>query len=42
MRLNDFKALVEILFHGLVVDQVLFELLGQLGAEDLEVLLLLS
>ena len=40
MRLNDFEALVQVFLHGLVIDQVLLELLGQLGAKNLQILLL--
>lgn len=38
MGLDDLEALVEVLLHGFMVDQVLLELLGQLCAEDLQVL----
>lgn len=37
VALDDFKSLVEVFLHRLVVDEVLFELLGELGAENLEV-----
>ena len=42
MGLDDLKPLVEILLHGLVVDQVLLELLRELRAEHLQVLDLLG
>ena len=42
MGLNDFKPLVEVLLHRLVVDQVLLELLCQLGTEHLQVFDLLG
>ena len=41
MRLNDFKPLVQVLLHGLMIDQVLLELLGKLGAKHLQILRLL-
>ena len=41
MRLNDFESLVQVLLHGLVIDQVLLELLCELGAENLQVFSLL-
>ena len=41
MRLNDLESFVEVLLHGLVVDQVLLELLCQLCAQHLQVLNLL-
>ena len=37
MGLDDLKPLVEVLLHGLVVDQVLLELLRQLRTEHLQV-----
>lgn len=42
MGLDNLEALVEILLHRLVVDQVLFELLGELGAEHLKIVDLLG
>ena len=41
MRLNDFEPLVQVLLHSLMIDQVLLELLGKLGAEHLQILRLL-
>ena len=42
MRFDDLETLVEVLFHSLVVDQMLFELLSELSAEHLKVLGLLG
>ena len=36
MAFDDLKSLVNILLHVLVVDEMLFELLRQLGAESLD------
>lgn len=37
MTLNNFEPLVEVLLHGLVIDQVLFELFGEFGAQNLQI-----
>ena len=36
MALDDFKSLVDIPLHVLIIDEVLFELLGQLAAKCLD------
>ena len=42
MRFNDLETLVKVLFHSLMVDQMLLELLCELGAEHLQILGLLG
>ena len=42
MALDDLKSFVEIFLHRLVVDQVLLELLSELGSQDFQVFHLFS
>ena len=37
MTLNDLKTLIKVFLHILVINQMLFELLGQLGTENLKI-----
>ena len=42
VALNDLESLVQILLHGLMINQMLLELLSQLGAQHFQVLNLLG
>ena len=37
MRLNYLESFVEIFLHGLVINQMLLELLGKFGTQNLEI-----